>query len=352
MESDSEKWITVNEIGHRDPEPTPGEPFPGWRTSPLATWALLGANVVVWLAVQMAGGAQDLEVLLEFGALFGPLIADGQYWRLLTAMFLHADLPHLAVNGIGLLIFGQLVEKSYGRARFLAIYVLAGLFGSVASFMLNSAAIGVGASGAIFGVVGALAAYFLSQRSTMGETARRNLIGVAILAAISLGYGMTTPGIDNWAHVGGLLGGFLLGLALSPRYREETSNFGFHVRLVDTISLAKRWWVLPAAVAFLVAGVWLGSANVPESAFAHVNRAEDYYRDGDLARALQEVDKAIDLQLSTARAHYLRALIYIDRGNAGGAVAELRTAIQIGRFSDRETMREALALLVRIRPRQ
>ena len=341
----------MNEIGHSRPERRQGEPFPGWSTSPIATWSLLGANVIVWLAVQMSGGAENLEVLLEFGALFAPLIADGQYWRLITAMFLHADLPHLAMNGIGLLIFGQLVEKGYGHARFLIIYLVAGLFGSVASFMLNSSAIGVGASGAIFGVVGALAAYFLSQRSSMGEMALRNLIAVALLAAISLGYGMTTSGIDNWAHIGGLVGGFLLGLALAPRYRTETSHFGFHVKLVDTSSLAKQWWVLPATVALLVAGVWLGSANVPKSAFGLVNRAEDYYREGDLARALQQVDEAIELQLATARAHYLRALIYLDQGNVPGAVSELRTAIRFGRLSDRGTMREAVALLSRIRPR-
>jgi rhomboid protease GluP len=317
----------------------------------VVTWVLLGANALVWAGVNASGGADNPQALLDFGAIFGPLIADGQYWRLFTAMFLHAEVAHLGMNGIGLLIFGQLVENFYGHARFLIIYVVAGLFGSVASYMFNTVAIGLGASGAIFGVVGALAAFFLVQRRTMGEIALRNLIGVSVLVAISLGYGLITPQVDNWAHLGGLASGFALGLALSPRYRTAMATMGFQTRLLGTTSLVGKWWVLPVATTLLVAGVWVGSAKVPESAYSHVGRAEDFYEEGDLDRALAEVEQAIGIEQSTARARYLRALIYLDRGNAQDAIAELTAAIRFGQINDPNTMRKAISLLVSVRGR-
>ena len=131
-------------------------------------------------------------------------------------MFLHADVPHILFNGLGLLLFGSLVERTYGHLRFAVIYVIAGLAGSVLSFGMNSIAIGAGASGAIFGVLGALGAFFAVQRNTIGTPARINLAAVAAMAGISLAYGLVTPRIDNWAHLGGLIGGAAMGLALSP----------------------------------------------------------------------------------------------------------------------------------------
>ena len=152
----------------------------GLTRRPLVTWALLAVNVVVWIAATRAGGSEDRQVLLDFGAMFGPLIADGQYWRLFTAMFLHVGLVHLAFNGFGLAIFGSLVEGAYGHARFALIYLVSGLTGSVASYLVNSIAVGAGASGAIFGVLAALAAYFAAQRKVFGETAKRSMIGILI----------------------------------------------------------------------------------------------------------------------------------------------------------------------------
>ena len=322
-----------------------------WRTSPVVTWVLLAANVLVWLSAERAGGTENPEVLLDFGAMFSPLIAEGQYWRLFTAMFLHADLPHLAVNGLALLIFGQIVERAFGHVRFLIIYILAGLFGGVSSYILNTIAIGAGASGAIFGVLGALAAYFVIQRRTLGSMAWRNLLGVSVLAAISLTYGLLTPRIDNWAHFGGLVAGFALGLTLSPDYRMALSPLGVPTGLVDATSLFKRWWVMPAAAALLFAGAWMDTATLPDNSYSHVQRAESYFQDGDYARALVEADKAIGLEQARARAYYLRALIYLDQGDIQGAVSELTSAIRYGQFADPDTKRKAIRLLVRVRSR-
>ena len=102
-------------------------------------------------------------MLLNFGAMFGPLIASGEYWRLFTAMFLHVGFTHLFVNGFALFVFGPIVERAFGPTKFLTIYLLGGLTGSVASYLLNSIAIGAGASGGVFAVIGGLAAFFVVQ---------------------------------------------------------------------------------------------------------------------------------------------------------------------------------------------
>ena len=266
-----------------------GLSLPNAGKVPVVTWVLLAANVVIWLAATFAGGTEDPEVLLDFGAMFGPLIADGQYWRLFTAMFLHVGIAHLFFNGFGLFIFGPLLENAYGRSRVLLIYVLAGLSGSVASFLLNSISIGAGASGAIFGIMGALAAFFLAQRETLGEMARGNLAGLLVLAGINLLYGLSTPGIDNWAHVGGFASGFGLGLAFAPTYKLQLTPFGQPVALVDVSSVAQRWWVLPMMLVALLLGTWLAVGSLPDNPYTHVYRAERLFERQDFDAANREL---------------------------------------------------------------
>ena len=232
---------------------------------PVVTWVLLVANIVVWLAMELAGGSKSVEVLQDFGALHGPLIASGEYWRLFTAMFLHVGLMHLLVNGVLLLILGRMVEAIYGRASFTIIYVVAGLFGSVASYLMNPIATGAGASGAIFGVLGAFGAFFLARRDVLGEMGRQTFLGIAILAAIQLLYGFDRPGVDNWAHIGGLVAGFAIGMAYVPQSRTVVVPFRTSGRPVNTNTLVRRWWVLPVAAAVLFAGTSLGKLNPDRS---------------------------------------------------------------------------------------
>ncbi len=276
--------------------------MPGTGRRPVVTYALLAINLVVWLAMEFEGrsrgGSESPEVLLQFGAMFGPLIASGEYWRLFTAMFLHVGILHLAFNAFGLLIFGRLVEGIYGPVRFALIYLLAGLFGSVASYLLNSIAIGAGASGAIFGVLGALAAFFLARREMLGEMGRQNLTGLAVIAAFNLIFGFTQPGIDNWAHMGGLAGGFAIGMALAPNYRRVDDVFGLGGRVVDVNSLARSFWVVPVAVVLLFGGTALGNSRMPD-AQSHIESAERHRLNGDREATLRELRAAIEAATRT-----------------------------------------------------
>ena len=338
-------------IDHKDPELTPPKrahcrSAQGWRDAPIVTWTLLAANAVVWLAASTVGDTRDPQLLVDFGAMFGPFIAGGEYWRLFTAMFLHAGLAHLVMNGLGLFIVGRLVESSLGHLRFLLIYLLAGLFGSVASFGFNTVAVGAGASGAIFGTLGALAALFAVNRDSFGKEGRQSLVGVLMVAGLVLASGIQTEEVDNWAHLGGFVAGFFIGLAISPRYR--LVELGAQLALVDSTSLAKNWWVMPVAIVLLFLGTWAAAARLPEPAYPHTALAESYYRDGDNAQALTEAGEAISLDRTAARAYYIRALIRLDQGNLSAAVSDLTDAIHYSGFNDGSTRSEAIRLLVSI----
>jgi membrane associated rhomboid family serine protease len=178
---------------------------------------LLYANVAMFVVELFAGGrasplgGASTRRLLDLGAMQPLAIAlDGQYWRFFTSMFLHAGLLHLAFNMYALYLFGDLVEDIYGRATFVAIYFLSGFLGGVASYAFGSPyVLAVGASGAIFGLIGAWAAYNFKRRGTALGSA--NLRGAAIIVAINLVLGFTIPGVDNLAHIGGLVAGGVAG---------------------------------------------------------------------------------------------------------------------------------------------
>ena len=318
---------------------------------PLVTYALLVVNLLVFGAAQRAGAADDPEVLLDYGAMFSPLIADGQYWRLFTAMFLHADVPHILFNGLGLLLFGSVVERTYGHLRFAVIYVIAGLAGSVLSFGMNSIAIGAGASGAIFGVLGALGAFFAVQRNTIGKRAWINLAAVAVMAGISLGYGLVTPRIDNWAHLGGLIGGAAMGLALSPTLRPAAA-LGWQPEYLWKAPPLSRWWAVPAALTILAVGAAIGALTLPDNPYTHLFLAERRIEAGDSAGAVPELNEALRLERSLARAYYLRGTILAEQGNIDGAIADLGSAVRYGQFTDRRTRSKALALMVELSGRR
>ena len=170
---------------------------------PFLTYILLIINLVVFLLMTLAGGSTDQRILIAFGAKVNTLIQAGEIWRLLTSTFIHIGFMHLAFNLYALWVLGPFVEKRLGHWRFLIIYILSGLGGSIASFLF-SPALSAGASGAIFGLLGALLYYSLKRPSLWKSGLGMNLI---IVILINFGFGLTQPGIDNFAHLGGLISG-------------------------------------------------------------------------------------------------------------------------------------------------
>lgn len=328
-----------------------GFTLPGADGAVVITWLLLAINVIVWLLMQLLGGFlnQDVDVLLRFGAIFGPLIATGEYWRFFTAMFLHAGIIHLFFNCFALFIFGRLVEGVYGQLRFTAIYLLAGLSGGVLSYMFNRTAIAVGASGAIFGILGALAAYFVVHRNTLGEMGRRNLTGLATVAAINLAIGLLIPNIDNWAHLGGLAGGFVMGLALAPRYLYELAEtpLGVVRRIAAQLPLGPRWLAVPAFATLLAASVWYIGANVSDAQQSQilVVRAERLLQDGDAMGALEHAERAVELDSLSGSAFYTRGKIMARIGSTDRAKSDLSAALRLPGLNPSQRQ-DAISLLV------
>jgi membrane associated rhomboid family serine protease len=187
------------------------------------TTALLFINVAIFLVEVLLGGPGSLfegpsaDKLIQLGAMVPPYIARTglapehyQFWRLISAMFLHIGLIHLAFNMYALYLFGYLIENAFGKARYIAIYFVAGFIGNVTSFAFGEAiSVGAGASGAIFGLLGAWIAYNYRRRGT--ALAEANLRGALILIGLNTFIALSFHSIDWRAHLGGLVGGVLAG---------------------------------------------------------------------------------------------------------------------------------------------
>ncbi|QDQ83042.1 rhomboid family intramembrane serine protease [Paraburkholderia megapolitana] len=183
------------------------------------TWAIIALNVLVY-AVMVGNGAGFPNIrssaALAFGSNFGPNTLDGEWWRLITAVFVHFSLTHVAFNMIVLAQVGMIVERLFGNLRFAALYLFSGLTASLVSLYWHPNLNSAGASGAIFGVLGALLAYVIRYRSSMPATIRAQRFRSAILVvAFGLFNGLTNRGTDNAAHVGGLCAGLLMGWLLA-----------------------------------------------------------------------------------------------------------------------------------------
>lgn len=216
------------------------------------TPSLMAINVTVFavmavLGISIAGGRA--EEYLRFGANFAPLTTGGEWWRLFTCTFIHFGIVHLAFNMWALWDSGRLTERLFGNAWFAVIYVFAGLCGSSLSMLWNQNVISGGASGAVFGVFGALLAYMTAQRGSIPPQTLNHLrISTSTFVVYSLFYGFVQSGIDNAAHVGGLAGGFIMGLALARPLTGPQRDSGQLRRIVIAVALVAV--TLPTAALF------------------------------------------------------------------------------------------------------
>jgi len=186
------------------------------RYLPVATLAILGINVVIFLITTFAGGSTNTDVLLDFGASFNPYFRRGEYWRLVMPMFLHIGWLHLIVNSYALFILGPILERVYGYGRFALLYVAAGVGGSALSMGL-SRNISAGASGAIFGIAGAmLVAGYMHRDAIPRHWGRAFGRGILPFIVLNLIFGFAVRGIDYWGHLGGLLSGMVLAAFIPP----------------------------------------------------------------------------------------------------------------------------------------
>ena len=192
------------------------------------TVGLILINIIVFLAVEFSGSSQNTIHMLDCGAAYTPMIIEGgEYYRLFTCMFLHFGIQHLLNNMVMLGALGWQLEPVIGKVKYLLIYFISGLGGSGLSFAWNvmheEQSVSAGASGAIFGLMGALLYVVIANRGRLGDLSGK---GMMLMVLLGLYCGMTSTGVDNLAHIGGLVCGFILALILyrkkkKPAYTAE-----------------------------------------------------------------------------------------------------------------------------------
>jgi rhomboid protease GluP len=192
-----------------------------WSPRTPVIFALLALNIAVFVLMWFDQGGRGSPVgeslkLVRWGSNAGILTLNGQWWRLVTSMFIHGSLLHIAFNMFALWQVGRLVERMFGSARFFALYMIAGVCGSVASVLWNPHVNSVGASGAIFGIIGGLLAFIRRPDSGVPPTIVKDLRGsLGGFLLFNIAAGMIYPHTDNAAHIGGLVGGYLAGFLLA-----------------------------------------------------------------------------------------------------------------------------------------
>lgn len=185
----------------------------------ICTVALIVINVAVFFILTMFGDTEDAVFMLQHGAMYEPYIIEGhEYYRIFTCLFLHFGITHLLNNMVLLGALGWNLELEIGKVRFVIIYFASGIIGNIVSLFydltLEQPAVSAGASGAIFGLMGALLYVVIANRGRLGRLSGR---GMLVMVALSLYFGLTSTGVDNLAHIGGVVSGFLLAVLLYRR---------------------------------------------------------------------------------------------------------------------------------------
>lgn len=196
----------------------------------MCTTGLIVINVLVFFLLSLRGDTESGYFMLQYGAMYEPLVTDGhEYYRLITSLFLHFGIQHLLNNMVMLGALGYQLENEIGRIKFLLIYFISGIGGNLCSLYWNVShgeqVISAGASGAIFGLMGALLYIVAVNRGRLGRLSGR---GMLIMVALSLYFGLTSSGVDNSAHIGGLICGILITVLLYRRKRMDHSQYGFY----------------------------------------------------------------------------------------------------------------------------
>src|SRR5579871_5496974 len=297
------------------------------------TQILFGANVAVFLAMALASG-NILEIFgqvsVHYGANFGPYTLSGEWWRLVTYMFLHGGIMHIAFNMWCLWDLGALCESLYGRWTYAAIYLITGISGGLASVAWNPRVLSVGASGAIFGLAGALiASFYLGEFSLPGIAIRGTLRSLVVFAVFNLFFGGVFGGIDNACHIGGLVSGLILGALIARLAAHENAPLQ-RVAVVGVVALAvlaagfgvRQWRGGPMRLAKALQDLGENADPVaryqaflrehPESPQGHLGLAGAYFNKQEYPSAEAEYKRVLELKPQYSPAIFQLGLTYLN----------------------------------------
>jgi membrane associated rhomboid family serine protease/Flp pilus assembly protein TadD len=297
-------------------EPPPPRLF--WLQSP--TLLLIALNTLVYVAMAIQGHRFflfDSALLLRWGANSGVLTSSGQWWRLLTSTFEHGGLLHIALNMWCLYNLGWLAELFFGRPRFTLLYLMCGIGGSLGSICWRGNGLSVGASGAIFGIAGALIPAMMLHGNPRIRTALKSqLSSVAMFVVYNLAFGAAVPGIDNAAHIGGLVTGLVLGAAY-PTSGDRRRSRRKGRAVAGTVLVL---------VAFAAAANFARQRN---QAYIEGDRAYDAYARGDMVSAISHAQRAVALKPDDAHSQFMLGTLLMDQHRYAEAVAPLASTTQL-----------------------
>lgn len=292
-------------------------------SSMVVTQAIFGVNVAVFIAMLLAGvsmldnpAGQDL---VHWGANYGPLTVSGQWWRLLTCVFVHGGLLHIAFNMWCLWDLGRLAESVYGHWTFAVVYLISGIAASLASLIWNPSILSVGASGAIFGIAGALIASFYLGEFSLPRAAMSGMLrSVVVFVGYNLFFGAVIAHTDNAAHIGGLLMGLLLGALIA---KGAPSHDDFLRRIAV---------LLVGALIVVGAVMWLQHSR---SYMLHGQNGVGLLGQGKTDEGIAELQKAVKLRPDFGPAHAALAHAYIEKHDFEDAAAEMQRLIALNPHS-------------------
>lgn len=188
---------------------------------PIVTYIIIAICIILFILMELSGGSTNSQVLLKYGANLDVLVKNGEYYRLFTCIFLHIGIMHLLCNMYSLYVIGREVENLFGKVKYIIIFILSGIFGSIMSLAFTHNTISAGASGAIFGLLGALLYFGMHYRTYLGEAIKRSIIPIIV---VNLIIGFFAEGIDLAAHIGGLVGGVLVAMMVGVPDKSKTKD--------------------------------------------------------------------------------------------------------------------------------
>jgi rhomboid protease GluP len=306
------------ELGEDAKQPVMTAPWVRRESSVTLAHVLVGANVMVFVAMVLASGPSlDFpgQVMVHFGANFGPYTLSGDWWRLLTYMFLHGGLMHIAFNMWCLWDLGALCESLYGRWTFACIYLITGIAGGLASVAWNPGVLSVGASGAIFGLAGALlASFYLGEFSVPRIAIQGTLRSLLFFVGFNVLFGTMISGIDNACHFGGLISGLILG-ALIARVAPQHDAVLRRVGVLSVVALA-------LAASAIGVERWRGAPMRMGRAFAAAS-------DNDPNHAITQLQAIVKQQPKMAQAHFALGQAYFNREQFPQAEGEFKRTLEL-----------------------
>ena len=345
------EWCVRHEAAQRGelaedaPQPVIAAPWVRRHESSISlTHVLFGANVAVFLAMAMASGSIvefPGQELIRFGGNYGPFTLSGDWWRLITYMFLHGGILHIAFNMWCLWDLGALCESLYGRWTYFSIYLITGFAAGLSSLAWNPGVLSVGASGAIFGLCGALiASFYLGEFSLPRVAIGGTLRSLLVFAGFNLFFGSMFSGVDNAAHIGGLVSGLIIG-ALIAVIAPMQDNPLRRVTAVAAVALlvaasalgVSRWRGGPIRMGHALASL---SQNQPDRAMAqlqaiirqkpnfvqgHFMLAREYFNIGKYPQAEAEFKRVLELTPGNTTAQFDLGLTYLNENRLDNAKA-------------------------------